>query len=239
MFVGLFSLVLICLACLPISMLLYPLLSRRTGQALGRRMIQWACALYLRLLSALCDCRFDLSELDQLRDAGPLIIAANHPSLLDAVLIVSRLPTAVCVMKSGLNDNLLFGSVARLARYVRNDDAMQMLRCSRDELRLGAQLVMFPEGTRTLRFPLNPLTPTLAMIARRSGAPVQTVLLEFSSPYLGKEWPLWRKPCLPLRCRARLGRKFGASTDYAQLTRDLETYFRDELPQEQPDAPHQ
>lgn len=237
MFVGLVSLALLCLAWLPLAMLLYPLLSRRTGQTLGRRMIQWAFAVYLRLLSALCACRFELSELDQLRDAGPLIIAANHPSLLDAVLIVSRLPNAVCVMKSSLMDNLLFGSAARLARYIRNDDALQMIRCSRDELRQGAQLVMFPEGTRTQRFPLNPLSPTLAVIARRSGAPVQTVLLEFSSPYLGKGWPLWRKPSLPLRCRARLGQRFDAPTDYAQFTRNLEAYLRHELPQDGPAVP--
>ena len=237
MFVGLFGLTLICLAWLPFAMLLYPLLSKRTGQALGRRAIQWAFTIYLRLLSALCACRFDLSELDRLRDAGPLIIAANHPSLLDAVLIVSRLPNAVCEMKSSLMDNLLFGSAARLARYVRNDGALQMIRCSRDELRHGAQLVMFPEGTRTRRFPLDPLTPTLAMIARRSGTPVQTVLLEFSSPYLGKEWPLWRKPTLPLRCRARLGRRFDATTDYVQFTKDLEAYFRHELPQNWAAAP--
>lgn len=237
MFVGLCGLALICLAWLPFALLLYPLVSRQTGMMLGRRAIQWAFAVYLRLLSALCACRFDLSELDRLRDAGPLIIAANHPSLLDAVLIVARLPNAVCVMKSSLMDNLLFGSAARLARYIRNDSALQMIRCSRDALRHGAQLVMFPEGTRTRRFPLNPLTPTLAMIARRSGTPVQTVLLEFSSPYLGKEWPLWRKPSLPLRCRARLGRRFDAPSDYAQFTRDLEAYFRHELPQGRADAP--
>ena len=165
-----------------------------------------------------------------------MIIAANHPSLLDVVLIISRLPNAVCVMKSGLMDNLLFGSAARLARYIRNDDALQMIRNSREALGTGAQLVMFPEGTRTRQFPLNPLTPTLAMIARRSGAPVQTILLEFSSPYLGKEWPVWRKPRLPLYCRARLGRRFDAPTDHAQFTRDLEAYFRQQLPTNYPAA---
>lgn len=236
MVVGLCSLVLVCLIWLPFAMLLYPLLPRQTGQALGRKVIAWVFAHYLRLLAALCACRFDLTELDALRDAGPLIIAANHPSLLDAVLIVSRLPNAVCVMKSSLMDNLLFGSATRLARYIRNDDALQMIRNSRDALDTGAQLVMFPEGTRTRQFPLNPLTPTLAMIARRSRAPVQTVLLEFSSPYLGKMWPWWRKPSLPLHCRARLGRRFDAPTNHAQFTRDLEAYFRLHLPSKHPAA---
>lgn len=229
MLIGLGSLAVICAIWLPFAMLLHPLLPRRTGQAVGRWVIMVAFRMYVRLLAIFCACRFDLSELDQLRHAGRVIVAANHPSLLDAVLIVSRMPNAICVMKSSLMNNLLFGSAARLARYVRNDGAMQMLKQSRDGLHEGAQLVMFPEGTRTCNFPLEPLTPTLGMIARRSGAPVQTVLLEFSTPYLGKPWPLFRRPALPLHCRARLGRRFEARSDYADFTRELDTYFRQEL----------
>lgn len=229
MLIGLGSLALLCAIWLPFAMLLYPMLPKRTGQTLGRWVIMVVFRMYLRLLSTLCACRFDLSELDQLRDAGPVIVAANHPSLLDAVLIISRLPNAICVMKSSLMNNLLFGSAARLARYVRNDSAVQMLKQSRAGLHEGAQLLMFPEGTRTRNFPLDPLTPTLGMIARRSGAPVQTVLLEFSTPYLGKAWSLFRKPTLPLHCRARLGRRFEARRDYAGFTRELDAYFRQEL----------
>lgn len=234
MFIGLGSLALLCAIWLPFAMLLYPVLPKQTGQAIGRWVIMAAFRMYLHLLSTLCACRFDLSELDQLRDAGPVIIAANHPSLLDAVLIVSRMPNAICVMKSSLMDNILFGSAARLARYVRNDSAVQMLKQSRDGLLEGAQLVMFPEGTRTQSFPLDPLTPTLGMIARRSGAPVQTVLLEFSTPYLGKSWSLFRRPTLPLYCRARLGQRFEARSDYAEFTRELDSYFCQQLRAGQP-----
>lgn len=229
MFIGLGALAVICAIWLPFAMVLRPLLPRRTGQTIGRWVIMAAFRLYLRLLTTFCACRFDLSELDRLRDSDRVIVAANHPSLLDAVLIVSRLPNAICVMKSGLMDNLLLGSAARLAGYVCNDGALQMLRQSREALHEGAQLVMFPEGTRTRTFPLDPLTPTLAMIARRSGAPVQAVLLEFSTPYLGKSWSLFRKPSLPLYCRARLGRRFEARSDHAEFTRELDAHFRQEL----------
>ena len=68
-------------------------------------------------------------------------------------MIVSRLPNAVCVMKAELMDNILFGAAARLARYIRNDAPLAMIRDAREELRRGAQLVIFPEGTRTARFP--------------------------------------------------------------------------------------
>lgn len=229
MVIGLGSLAIICLTWLPFAMILYPLLPDRMGQRLGRWVITLGFRLYLQILTALCACRFDLSELDRLRDEGALIIAANHPSLLDAVLIVSRLPNAICVMKAGLMDNLLFGSAARLARYIRNDGALQIFKQSREGLQQGAQVLIFPEGSRTRHFPIDAITPMLGMIARRSGTPVQTVLLEFSTPYLGKAWPLFRKPSLPLHCRARLGRRFEAPTDHAQFTQELDAYFRHEI----------
>jgi len=229
MFIGLASLAVICLAWLPFAMILYPLLPVELGQRLGRWVITLGFRIYLQILTTLCDCRFDVSELDQLHNEGALIIAANHPSLLDAVLIVSKLPNAICVMKASLMDNLLFGAAARMARYIRNDGALQILKQSRDGLLQGAHLLIFPEGTRTQHFPIDTISPMLGMIARRSGVPVQTVILEFSTPYLGKDWPLFREPCLPLHCRARLGRRFEPPEDYAKFTYELEAYFRKEI----------
>ena len=179
------------------------LLPRRLGQPLGRRAIALGFRGYIWFLRTACSCRFDLAELDRLRDQGPLIIAANHPSLLDAVLIVSRLPNAVCVMKASLLDNPLIGAAARLAGYIRNDAPLAMVLNARAALHGGAHLVIFPEGTRTRRFPVDACQPAAGLIARRAGVPVQTLLVEFSSPYLGKGWPLFRPPLLPLSCRIR------------------------------------
>ena len=226
---GLGSLALICLAWLPFALVLKPVLPRRLGQPFGRSMISGGFRCYLWLLERFCCCRFDLSELDRLRDAGPLVVAANHPSLLDAVIIVSRLPGAVCVMKAALLDNILFGAAARLARYIRNNEPLEMILHAREELQSGAQLLIFPEGTRTLEFPVGPCSPSAGMIARRSQCPVQTVLIEFSSPYLGKAWPLFQRPRLPLRCRARLGQRFSPPDDVPGFTRQLEAYFLSEV----------
>jgi 1-acyl-sn-glycerol-3-phosphate acyltransferase len=228
MVVGLGSLGLICLSWLPFAMVLQRLLPRRLGQRIGRSMASFGFRIYLRILTTFCACRLDLSELDRLRGDGALIVAANHPSLLDAVLIVSRLPNAICIMKSSLMDNPLLGAAARLANYVRNDGAMPMIAHSREALAEGAQLVMFPEGSRTRRFPLDPFTPSVGLIARKSGVAVQTVFLEFSTPYLGKHWPLFRRPKLPLYCRARLGRRFEAAHNHTDMTQELEAYFRRE-----------
>ncbi|MEJ1730842.1 1-acyl-sn-glycerol-3-phosphate acyltransferase, partial [Escherichia coli] len=91
---------LVCLSWLPFAAVLHPILPRRIGQRLGRLAIMVGFRIYLRILTLLCACRFDLSALDALRDERSLIIAPNHPSLLDAVVLASRLPHAVCVMKA-------------------------------------------------------------------------------------------------------------------------------------------
>lgn len=229
MLLGLGMLAAICLAWTPVTLLAYPLLPRRAGQAFGRLAVMVSFRFYLWFLSVFCYCRFDLSELDALRRDAPLILVANHPSLLDAVLILSRFPNMVCVMKAALAGNPLFGAGARLARYICNDMPLDVILRAREELRGGAQLLLFPEGTRTTRWPVDPLVGSAGLIAGRTGVPVQALLIEFSTPYLGKEWPLFRRPTLPLSVRVRVGRRFAPPKDVPAFTRELEQYFRDEL----------
>lgn len=232
MVLGLSALAVVCLSWTPLAIALYPVLPTPLGRWLGRQAIMRGFRLYVGVLRTVCACRFDLSAIDALRDQGPMVIAANHPSLLDAVLITSRLPNAVCFMKADIMDNPLFGAGARMARYVRNDHLIGAIQSCRRELQQGAQIVIFPEGTRTRGYPgnpLNPLTRSTALIATRANVPVQTLIVEFSSPYLGKGWPLWRKPSLPLTCHIRLGRRFAPPRDARLFTQELEAYFRAEL----------
>ncbi|MBL8429238.1 MAG: 1-acyl-sn-glycerol-3-phosphate acyltransferase [Dechloromonas sp.] len=231
MVIGLGSLAVLCLIWLPCALILNFLLPRRLAQPLGRAVISWGFRFYLRILTVFCACRFDLDEIDRLREQGPLIVAANHPSLLDAVMIVSRLPNAVCVMKAALMDNLLFGAAARLARYIRNDAALDIILGARDELQQGAHLVIFPEGSRTLNFPVDTCSPSVGLIASRCKVDIQTLLIEFSTPYLGKAWPLFRRPELPLSCRVRLGRRFPPPTNVQAFATELDTYFQFEFGQ--------
>jgi 1-acyl-sn-glycerol-3-phosphate acyltransferase len=232
MVLGLGCLGLLCLIWLPFAMVLHALLPRRLGQPVGRLMIMAGFRFFLRFLTLFCAFRFDLSELDALRRESPLILVANHPSLLDAVMIISRFPDMVCVMKAALMDNLLLGAAARLARYIPNNAPLDIVLRARKALRESAHLLIFPEGTRTTTFPVDACTASAGLIAQRAQVPIQSLLIEFNSPYLGKAWPLWRPPTLPVSFRIRVGRRFTPPQDVASFGRDLEAYFRAELGKE-------
>jgi 1-acyl-sn-glycerol-3-phosphate acyltransferase len=167
--------------------------------------------------------------LDSLRNAPPMILAPNHPSLIDALLILTRHPNVVCVMKAELMRNLFLGAGSRLARYVPNQSSRQLIRASVAHLQRGGLLLLFPEGTRTRRHPVNSFVGSVGLIARHAQVPVQTLIIETDSPFLGKGWPLFKRPDLPIVYNVRLGRRFEAPRDVAAFTAELEQYYRGEL----------
>ena len=220
------------LLCLSWSLLTLPLqvlLPRRIAMDWGRYGIMACCRLYSHWLALVGVYRLDVSALDTLRDAPPLILAPNHPSLIDAPLMLARHPNLTCVMKSELTDNVLFGPGARLARYIRNRSAVQMVREAVANLEGGAVLLLFPEGTRTTRPPLNHLKKSIGIIAKHARVPVQTLIIDTDSPLLRKGWRFGMRPSLPIRYRVRLGRRFDPSPDVDGFVADLERYYHSEI----------
>ena len=212
------------------AFVLLPFLREATGRKLGRAGIAYGYRAYWWCAQASGLMCIDAGVLDALRDEpGGLIIAANHPSMVDALLIVARLPRSVCIMKAALVHNIFLGSGARLARYIGNGSPGAMVRRAVANPRQGPQLVLFPEGTRTVESPVNAFRPGVTAIAHRAKVPIQTVFIDTDSPYLGKHWPIWRMPPLPIVFKLRLGERFEPSSDHHAALEALEAYFRKEL----------
>jgi 1-acyl-sn-glycerol-3-phosphate acyltransferase len=106
---------------------------------------------YVWMLQMLGIIRLQVSGAARLAACRDALIVANHPTLLDVVLLMSLVPNAQCVVKHQLWRNRFLGPVVRAAGYLRNDLEPQMLieRC-RETLRAGSNLIIFPEGTRTV-----------------------------------------------------------------------------------------
>jgi 1-acyl-sn-glycerol-3-phosphate acyltransferase len=218
--------------CLVWSLLAFPLvllMPRRMGVSLGRRVIMFGFRTYLRFLelSGIVEC--DLAALDSLSNERSLIIAPNHPSLIDVVLIVSRLPNAACIIKANLWDQLIFGGSARLAAYIRNSSPARLIVDATEELHAGSQLLIFPEGTRTIGNTIQPFKGGFALIAKRARVPVQMVFIEINHPFLCKGGSLLKKPEFPLVFHARLGERFLPPGDVRPYVSRLEQYCRSQV----------
>jgi 1-acyl-sn-glycerol-3-phosphate acyltransferase len=219
----------ICLAWSVIALACHPLLPRRWGTSFGRLGIMAGFRLYSWTLSLTGAYRFDLSSLDALRDGPPLLLVPNHPSLIDALFILTRQPDLVCVMKKELMRNIFLGAGSRLAGYISSGQPRQMIKDCIGELQRGSSVLLFPEGTRSTRVPLNPLTGSVGVIARHARVPVQMLIIETDSPYLSKGWTLFHVPILPITYRVRLGRRFDPPANAAALVEELEREFTKEL----------
>lgn len=171
----------------------------------------------------------DLSALDALNGQQGLVLVANHPSMIDVFLVISRVRRGICLMKSNLMGNLFLAAGAWLAGYISNRHIDQLIKRAAAAVGEGKTLLVFPEGTRTVSWPLNELKPGAALIAKRAQAPLQTIVLETNSMYLAKGWPIWRPPVFPLMYRARLGARLMPGASVPDTVQALRTQLQHEL----------
>ncbi|MDQ7968514.1 MAG: lysophospholipid acyltransferase family protein [Oxalicibacterium faecigallinarum] len=196
----------------------------------ARRVITATFRLYFRILDDLHILRLDLADIDRLQDERGLILTSNHPSLLDALLITSRLPNVVCIMKAQVLRNVLFGHGAKMAGYIPNDSIRMIVSdASRELTEVGSQLLLFPEGTRSRNGKINPFQGTVGVIARRTNADVQTIVIESESGFLGKGWPVWRAPAFPVQIRVYAGKRFSVKEEGKLFVEQLQRYYEQEL----------
>lgn len=229
MFIGWGTLGLLCLFWFPIAVVLDMLLPEKIGNPIGRFAIKTGFKIYLTILSWFCACHIDLSALSNIANNKKQIIIANHPSLLDAVLLLSVFSNSTCVMKDKLMNNFLLGSAARLARFITNTSSVQTILKARNELYENSNLIIFPEGSRTTDINAFRCHPGVALIAKNAQVDIQTVILEFTPCYLGKNWPWYQPPSLPLRINAKLGKTITYDQETSEIKKEIESYFIETL----------
>jgi 1-acyl-sn-glycerol-3-phosphate acyltransferase len=221
---------LICLSWSVIALLSAPLLPPRLRKPWGRFGIMAGFRFYSWSLSLTGAYRLDLTAIDALRDGPPVLLVPNHPSMIDALLILTRHPNLVCVMKKELMGNIFLGAGSRLAGYIPNGgQPRQMIKDCVEELGKGGTVLLFPEGTRTTRLPVNKLTGSVGVIAKHARVPVQMVIIDTDSPYLSKGWPLFRIASVPITYKVRLGKRFPPPDDAATLMEEMQREFAREL----------
>lgn len=170
-------------------------------------------------------CRGRVTGAEHLPAAGPVLIAANHASVLDPPFIgaATRRPLTY-LGRATLFDHRLFGAVIRRTNAIpvdRDGGGPAGLRVVLQALGGGRAVVLFPEGTRTRDGRLQPLKPGVGLIALKSSAPVVPVWIEGSFRVLSRN----RRVPRPTRVEVR----FGSPVDLAPLRAAAVIAGRDEL----------
>lgn len=128
---------------------------------------------------------------------GPLLVVANHLSLVDPPLLGITLEREVTFMAK--KELFRFPPLGYLMRGFgafpvhRGQLDIAALRQAQQALTEGRVLVMFPEGMRSRSGHLRPAFSGAALIALRSGAPILPVGIAGTEKM---KWPVWvfRRP---------------------------------------------
>lgn len=124
-------------------------------------------------------------------DGKPVVVIANHPTLLDVTSIVSWFPDVVAIARPGFASHPLIAPVVRACGFV--STGPHVLRDGEERLRMGFDVLVFPEGTRTpLDGPPNPFHRGAFELAARAGASIVLLKLTCAPSALSKRLPIWK-----------------------------------------------
>lgn len=171
---------------------------------------------FIRVMSGLGIITYQIDDTQRLANSRGNVIVANHPSLIDVVFIVSIVPHACCIVKKGVWINPFFWGVVRATGYIQNEEPEVLLKNCLESLARGNNLIVFPEGTRTVAGqPLNLRRGAAAIIAR-SDRPFIPLIITCSPTTLTKAEKWYQIP--PRRAHFRIS--VGESLDWRSLVQD-------------------
>jgi len=183
-----------------------------------RSLVRRAFRLFVATMSGLRGLDYEFRGAERLGRPGQLIIA-NHPTLIDVVLIVAFTPAAACVVKAALFANPFTRHVVRAAGYISNMPTDAMIEGAVRTLRSGDTLVMFPEGTRTRPGQAMNFHRGVARVAVEGASVLTPIYISVDQPFLYKSQPWYRAPPR----RPKLVLEVGADID-------LEPYRHEQAP---------
>lgn len=229
-----------------LSLSLFPLIrlttfSKESARRRTQRAMHYVFRLFVAQMRLFDLVSYEVHHGERLTQPGRLIVA-NHPSLIDVVLLIALLPEADCIVKNGLLRNPFLRWPVVWADYIPNNDSAEaLIENAAAKLRAGRTLIIFPEGTRSV--PGQPLTMQrgAARIALAARAEILPVTIDCKPLMLSKGVPWYGIPRRPGHWRLQVGTALrpadyiadGVSEAVAarQLTQHFVEYFTRSLAQ--------
>lgn len=150
------------------------LFDRTRGERIHRMVsVPWAKAILW-----ICGVKVAIRHLENLDPTLPRVYLSNHQSYFDIFVLLAHLPVHFkFVMKEELMRVPLLGSAMRGAGYIgidRDDPrkAIKGMNRAVEEVRMGASILVFPEGTRSVDGELQDFKPGGFHLALKAGCDV-------------------------------------------------------------------
>ncbi len=165
------------------------LLTKRKNNYI-RKAIHLSWRLFVFCMSALDLISIKIINFEELKNSRGKIIVANHPSLIDIVILISLIPQADCIVKSSLANNFFMKGIIKSAYVINSINVNELFLSCAESLKKGNNLIIFPEGTRTVPGQKSNISRGAAHIAIHSHSDILPIKISCNPPALlkGQKW---------------------------------------------------
>lgn len=177
-----------------LTLVVFPLVNvfspnKKVRKRRARKIIHNSFKIFIGMMSTFGMFHFDIYQnRDKLLKSGGKIVIANHPTLIDVVVLLALMPHADCIVKQSLWNNPFLRGVVSAADYIKNtQNTEQLINACQRSLDSGYSLIIFPEGTRSKSNREMNLQRGASNIAIRCNANFVPVTICCYPPTLGKE----------------------------------------------------
>lgn len=227
------------LAGVGLGLTLYPIacLSTRNKETAKRRaqyLTYRAFYTFSRIMRAFGVISWEIHGAEKLLIPGQMIIA-NHPTLIDVVLLIGYIPKVDCIIKEALFRNPFTSLPVTWSGYISNSTPTQLVADCTTAMKSGNSLVIFPEGTRSKPGQPIRIPHGTARIALESGVPILPVIINCEPIMLTKGSRFWNVPPRPGHFTIRVGEAYSAqpfldaAPNMAIAARRLSLHWEDEF----------
>ena len=184
---GLCTIILVTLIFPLMRLFLHP---REKFRKSGRRFVSFSMKGFVSFMHFIGLIDLEEGNRECYRNLNSKIVAANHPSLLDIIMLLSLIPNADCIVNMNLKRNIIVRGVVRQLYILNSLNFEDLLDACKESLDQGNCLIIFPEGTRTPRSGNAVLKRGAARIAMASGYSILPLKIGGTDKYgLGKKDP--------------------------------------------------
>ncbi|WP_241593204.1 lysophospholipid acyltransferase family protein [Rosenbergiella epipactidis] len=225
-----------------LSLIWFPLLNialrqRDKRRYIARRSISYCFKFFMNTMRRLGVLDYRIVGGDTLASDKKCLVVANHPSLIDYVMLASIMPDTDCIVKSELQRNIFVKGVIRAANYLINDQSSVLLPTCKKRFKNRETLIIFPEGTRTVYGHPLVLQRGAANIAVRCRVNIRLVHIQCDERMLDKQSSWYHIPARKPTFTITVGQLINindfivdtASDEPSIIARQLNRYILEQL----------